>query len=216
MRSSFRKLGLVGEQELGCHTVEDIAKSYRKLGLFMRTRDGKTEVFAPVTVEEYFTDPRYGAIAEDIHSLDIERNIVTTAYGTVEYRVLCAQPFDEAFGPSAFNLGLRMRLEETLELTRAFDKRFSLPQPNVRCEQASLGNAAFAPRGEIESYAKELLALSRKGLEDRGFGEEAFLSALEKRSSILCSPAQRLMAQERRIGLKPALLERARLGEAMM
>ncbi|MEG0900593.1 MAG: hypothetical protein RSG96_00610 [Clostridia bacterium] len=216
MRSGFHALGLVGAQELDVRTIEDIVRSYRRLGLFVRRRGGHSEVVAPVPVEEYFTQPRYHAQEEDIHCLDIERNLVTTAYGTVEYRVLCAQPFSDAFVPSAFNLGLREMLPEVLALARAFDERHALPAPNLRNEAASRGVPTFAPHEAMEAYALSLLALSRQGLERRGFGEEAFLAPLDARNAIFDSPAVCHLRDIHALGARAALLKRADTGTALL
>lgn len=216
LRSVFGGLGLTGCQDIRARTLEDVARSYRGMKQFLRQRDGKLESFPATPVEEYYADARCGVLPEDLLELEVERNILTTPYGTAEYRVLCAQPFDESFCPSAFNEGLRVMLPETLRLARAFDEKYALPQPNVRCEMASRGDIAFVARDAIESYADDLLALSRKGLARRGYGEEAFLGPLEKRPALLENPARRLAAQIREKGLRPAVLARRELGEDLL
>ncbi len=213
MRSSLAPLGLVGAFPLGLRSAEEIARSYGELGLFMRRRGGRLEVFDPEPVRAYFQRP--DTQPEDIRCLDLERNIVTTAYGTVEYRVLCAQPFDEAFAPSAFNYGLRVKLEQTLALARDFDARFGLPAPDERNHLASRGVPAFAPKQAILDYAACLLALSREGLRSRGHGEEKLLLPLERREKLTDSPAARLLRDERLHGAHAALMKRAEIGETL-
>jgi gamma-glutamylcysteine synthetase len=210
MRSSFKRIGLVGAQRLGLKTAEEIAKSYEDACLFMRKRNGVTNVFAPTPVREYFQRP--DAMEEDIRYLDLERNIVTTSYGTIEYRILCAQPFGQAFTPSAFNLGLRMELEETLALARDFDAAHEMPAPNERNRQASLGNCAFSSTEDSLHYARELLRIAKKGLKHRGFGEERMLAPLEDRQTLLDSPAAALMRAEKAGGEIKAFMSRAALG----
>jgi len=212
MRSAFRPIGLVGAQQLGLKTTEDIARSYGDICLFMRRRDGKINVFTPTPVREYFQRP--DALEEDIHSLDLERNIVTTSYGTVEYRILCAQPFGQAFTPSAFNLGLRTALPEALALARDFDAAHPMPAPNERNRQASLGCCAFSSTEDTLRYARELLSLARKGLRQRGYGEERMLAPLEDRQTLLDSPASALIRMEKEHGEARAFMARAALGEA--
>ena len=212
MRSSFKQIGLVGAQQLGLTSAEEIAHSYEDICLFMRRRDGVLSVFEPTPVREYFK--RADALAEDIHQLDLERNIVTTSYGTVEYRILCAQPFGSAFTPSAFNIGLRTVLQETLTLARHFDLHHTMPAPNERNRQASLGSCAFASTEDTLHYARELLALAKKGLKQRGYGEEAMLASLDCRMTPLDSPAQWLLREEKAHGEYQALMARAELGTA--
>lgn len=211
MQSSFKQIGLVGAQKLGAKTAEEIAQSYEDVCLFMRKRDGQLNVFPPTPVREYFKRP--DALEEDIHCLDLERNIVTTSYGTVEYRILCAQPFSNAFTPSAFNLGLRTAIDESLPLARQFDAKHPMPAPNERNRQASLGSCAFADREDTLHYARELLALAKKGLLSRGYGEEAMLAPLENRLSLLDSPAVWLMREEKEHGETRAFMNRVDLGE---
>ena len=212
MRSSFKKIGLVGAQQLGLSTAEDIARSYEDVCLFMRKRDGVLNVFHPTPVRDYFKQP--DALAEDIHYLDLERNIVTTSYGTVEYRILCAQPFNNAFTPSAFNLGLRTVLDETLALARDFDAHHPMPSPNERNRQASLGSCAFSDTEDTLHYARELLTLARKGLRLRGYGEEAMLAPLGDRLTLLDPPAAWLIRDEKAQGETRAFMARAELGDA--
>lgn len=211
MQSSFREIGLVGAQPLGLATAQEIAHSYGDACIFMRRRNGEVNLFPPVPVREYFTRP--DAQEEDIRSLDLERNIVTTAYGTVEYRILCAQPFGQAFTPSAFNLGLRTALDEALALARGFDARHIMPKPNERNRQASLGACSFAETGDILHFARALLALARQGLRIRGQQEEAMLAPLDNRLSLLDSPAVALVREEKLHGETDAFMARAQLGE---
>ncbi len=210
MRSSFKQIGLVGAQKLGLATAEEIAHSYGDACLFMRKRDGVTNVFAPTPVKEYFQQP--DALEEDIHYLDLERNIVTTSYGTVEYRILCAQPFGQAFTPSAFNLGLRTELTEALALARDFDAHHSMPAPNERNRQASLGCCAFSTTEDTLHYARQLLQLAKKGLRNRGFGEERMLDPLEDRQTLLDSPAAALRRAVKAGGEIRAFMGRMALG----
>lgn len=210
MRSSFREIGLVGAQPLGLATAAEIASSYGDACLFMRKRDGQVNLFPPVPVRAYFARP--DAMEEDIQSLDLERNIVTTSYGTVEYRILCAQPFGQAFTPSAFNLGLRTELTDALKLAREFDARHAMPKPNERNRQASLGSCAFSNTEDTLHYARALFALAKAGLVKRGFQEEAMLAPLENRLSLLDSPAAALAREEKARGETQAWMARADLG----
>ncbi len=213
MRSSFKQIGLVGAQPLGLTTAEDIARSYGDACLFMRRRDGRTQVFSPTQVRNYFMQP--DALPEDIHCLDLERNIVTTSYGTVEYRILCSQPFGQAFTPSAFNLGLRTVVDEALELARDFDAHHAMPAPNERNRQASLACCSFANTADTLHYARELLRLAKKGLKARGYGEESLLMPLENRSTLLVSPGAALVNAAKERGEHQAFLARAALGETL-
>lgn len=211
MTSPFAEIGLVGAQKLGTRSVREIAESYKDICIFMRERGGKTEIFWPEPVGKYLESK--DALPEDIHQLDLERNIVTTAYGTTEYRILCSQPFTDSFAPSAFNLGLRKRLSETLEIARDFDSRHEMPEPNERNRQASLGAVSFADKAEITELMQKLLEVSKKGLIERGFGEEKFLAPIYARSNISDCPAQRLLRRERLLGAHSAYLERTEIGE---
>ncbi len=213
MRSSFKRIGLVGAQPLGLTTAEDIARSYADACLFMRRRNGRTQVFSPTQVRNYFMQP--DALPEDIHCLDLERNIVTTSYGTVEYRILCSQPFGQAFAPSAFNLGLRTVVDEALELARDFDVHHPMPAPNERNRQASLACCAFTNTTDTLHYARELLRLAKKGLIARGYGEEILLTPLENRPTLLVSPGAALVNAAKEHGEQQAFLARAALGETL-
>ena len=214
MRSSFKKIGLVGAQQLGLKTAEEIAHSYGDICIFMRRRNGALNVFEPTPVREYFKRP--DALEEDIQYLDLERNIVTTSYGTVEYRILCSQPFGQAFTPSAFNLGLRMELTDALALARDFDAHHDMPSPNERNHQASIGCCAFADTEDILRYAREMFSLAKKGLRGRGFGEERMLEPLENRQTLLDNPASALMRIVKEHGETKAFMTRTAIGESFV
>ena len=63
--------------------------------------------------------------------------------------------------------------------------------------------------------ARELLALARKGLRARGFGEERLLWPLEDRATLLDNPAQQLLRVEKQHGETRAFLTRAELGASL-
>lgn len=215
--SRLNALGMTGAQPLWARSLEDYVREYRKICMFSRHRDGQRQVFQPVPFEDYFSDPAYEAREEDIWDFDIERNVVTTRYGTVEYRTLCAQSFGEAFMPSAFTLGLRERLDDALALCQNFYQAHGMQDANQLLDRAALsGDVAGVDEAELEGWLRALLELSLEGLKSRGWGEEAFLAPLLARSRMLDCPARRFVRTARREGLPQALEQRAEVSPALL
>ncbi|MEG2858777.1 MAG: hypothetical protein RSA12_02650 [Clostridia bacterium] len=214
--SIFNDMGVVGSQMRDPQTLDDIVRSYRKLCLFTRHRDGRAEIFPPTPIEDYFTDPQCAARPEDIFDFDLERNIVTTSYGTVEYRLNCTQPFSNAFVPSAFNLGLRTLLGETLELSRKLYGDLDLKDPNQVNDCAARGFVEGLSPERRERHLRALLDIAQRGLKARGYGEEAFLLPLLKRPAIDHSPAEGFLHDARTLGLDQAILLRGALGDSLI
>jgi gamma-glutamylcysteine synthetase len=206
-RSRFSELGLTGAQPLDAKDVDALIREYRKLKMFRRMRGGISELIEPTTIEEYFGNPIHGAIEDDIWSFDIERNIITTNYGTVEYRTLCTQPFGEQCMPSAFCLGLRQDLDALADVCGEFYKKHDLPQDeNALIAMAERdGKLEDVSEPAMAQWLKALLDLSIKGLKKRGYGEEAFLAPLIARKNIAESPAKRYTADAAKHGLKEAV-----------
>ena len=92
--------------------------------MYTVVRDKSHFYFEPVTVAEYFKldkilakdtkgkereiHPKNGDI--DFHRSYLYQSLTTRS--TVEFRSVCAQPFDRTFAPAAFHLGLMVNLEK--------------------------------------------------------------------------------------------------------
>ncbi len=158
--------------------VESLADYFLQKGLFNRIRDGKYEIFPPVSIKEYFENPAHGARPEDIDCYLSFKSVELTCRGTLEVRGDCAQPFDRAFGPSAFNLGVLCARDGAKKLTDEFFRRNGITASNTElrnivCEGRDL--ELIAPLPELERFRDDMTNLARDALAKRGKGEEKLL-----------------------------------------
>lgn len=159
-------------------TVDDLVGYFMKKGMFNRIRDGKYETFAPVELRKYFEDPVYGARPEDIECYLSFKSVELTCRGTLEVRGDCAQPFDRAFAPPAFNLGVLCAMDKAAELTGEFFSENNITASNTElrnivCEGRDL--ELIAPIHRLTRFAEDMYELAADALKNRKKGEERLL-----------------------------------------
>ena len=169
---------ITGKVDGRFETVNDLVDYFLKKGMFNRIRDGKYETFAPVNIREYFENPAYGAETEDIECYLSFKSVELTCRGTLEVRGDCAQPFDRAFAPPAFNLGILCAMDKAAELTDNFFANNNITATNTElrnivCEGRSL--ELIAPVPSLRQFASDMLNLAIDALRSRGKGEEKLL-----------------------------------------
>ena len=158
--------------------VDDLVDYFLEKGMFNRIRGGKYETFAPVNIREYFENPAYGAKAEDIECYLSFKSVELTCRGTLEVRGDCAQPFDRAFAPPAFNLGILCAMDKASERTDMFfaDNNITASNTELRniiCEGRD--PELIAPMPRLRQFASDMLGLAADALRSRGKGEEKLL-----------------------------------------
>lgn len=169
---------ITGKVDGRFESVDDLVDYFLQKGMFNRIRDGKYETFAPVSIREYFEDPAYGAKPEDIGCYLSFKSVELTCRGTLEVRGDCAQPFDRAFAPPAFNLGILCAMDRAAELTEEFFRSNNITASNTElrnivCEGRSL--ELIAPADRLSQFASDMLELAESALKARGKGEERLL-----------------------------------------
>lgn len=167
------------DAEFAC--VDDIVDYFLEKGMFNRIRGGKYETFPPVGIREYFEDPAYAARPEDIECYLSFKSVEATCRGTLEVRGDCAQPFERAFAPPAFNLGVLTAREAAKErLDRFFaENGVTMKNSELRDLVCRGEEAAIAPKRALAALAADMLAVARGGLASRGKGEERLLDSFE-------------------------------------
>lgn len=169
---------ITGKVDGKFQTVEDLEDYFLQKGMFNRIRDGKYETFAPVNIREYFENPVYGAKAEDIECYLSFKSVELTCRGTLEVRGDCAQPFDRAFAPPAFNLGILCAMDEAAELTENFFRENGITASNTElrnivCEGRDV--ELIAPLPQLCRFAKDMTEVAISALKARKKGEERLL-----------------------------------------
>jgi gamma-glutamylcysteine synthetase len=122
-------------------------------------------------------------------------NARLTGYGTVETRVVCQQPANEPYNMSALILGLAMCLDETEKLVNKQDfifwKQFRF---------STMYRGFNDPHGN--ELAAKALKIAKKGLKLRGYGEEEFLTPIERRLKDKKAPAERILTVYKKHGIE--------------
>lgn len=173
---------ITGKVDCEFKTVRDIEDYILEKGLFNRIRNGRYEIFEPVNIREYFENPAYEARPEDIDCYLSFKSVEVTCRGTLEVRGDCAQPFDRAFAPPAFNLGILCARDGAKKLTDEFFARNGITASNTElrnivCEGRDL--ELIAPMPELERFRADMIGLARETLTKRGMGEERLLTVSE-------------------------------------
>ena len=110
------------------------------------------------------------------------------AFGTIEVRTACTQPFDDWLVVAALTLGLAENLSEADELRQNFRwqawKRFHR-------DAIQKGLAAKLDNHDAAPVIRDVLDIAEAGLKQRGLQEEMFLEPLRERLEERKNPAQR-------------------------
>ncbi len=175
-------------------TADDLLAHFMEKGMFNRIRNGSYEIFSPVPMTDYFENPKYGAQEADIEQYLSFQTVEITARGTLEVRGDCAQPFDDAFAPPAFNLGILMNLEEAALCVDGFLAENGISMKNSHLRDLVVTGKpldGISDEDSLADFLYDLVEIAAEGLLKRGYGEERFLQPLYARAATLCCPAKR-------------------------
>lgn len=172
------------------HSLKEISEHLKKLKLFI-VSDGKGgfKPIRPVTFAEYFSDREHPE--KDIVCFRPLEPISPSRYGTIEIRCTCTQPLDQAFVPVAFYTGIVKKHRETGERLERFLEENHIRAGNRDLRQRAVCGAYIADKRRVRDFLRELVAVSERGLRERGYGEEELLKPLKQRKDILMCPAKR-------------------------
>ena len=121
------------------------------------------------------------------------------AYGTLEIRPACQQPWDESMAVAALNLGLVEAMPEISALIRArLGEEYWAMMQTYHRQAIRFGLYAPQPGSDLLS---SVLALAEAALARRGFGEERLIAPLWRRLDRRMNPAQRARVVFRHDGM---------------
>ncbi len=172
---------ITGKVDEKFDSIADLEDYFLKKGMFNRIRNDKYEVFSPVNIKEYFENEKYGAIAEDINCYLSFKNVELTSRGTLEVRSDCAQRFENAFAPPAFNLGVMEGVNEIYDIICAFftENNIAMSNSKLRDIVVSGGDLTEIADGEVlYMLLCDILTVVEEKLSLRGFGEERYIEHL--------------------------------------
>lgn len=162
--------------------------------IFYIERNNDYFYFFPIPIKDYLRTKEIVAYSENgekfkftpkLEDLSSHRSYhyqELTKRGTIEFRSVCAQSFDNTFTPIAFHLGLLVNLfefEKILEKS-SFYQLFGSDYRKLR-HQFSKQNLSEIEVENIKMLAIELYYCSLKGLELRDLGEEKYLESIKMR-----------------------------------
>lgn len=170
--------GITGKVDGEFATANDLVDHFMQKGMFNRIRNGKYETFAPVPIGTYFEDPAHGAKESDVFQYLSFQSIELTSRGTLEVRGDCAQPFDKAFAPPAFHLGVLANLDAAEDCLKTFKNEHNVKGTNTHLRDIVVTGrplCEIAPEGAIEKLKRDMTDIAKEGLLRRGKGEETLL-----------------------------------------
>jgi gamma-glutamylcysteine synthetase len=197
--------------------------------MYCLERDGKYINFPPTPVMEYFgADHVTGEYYADgaYHEISFEPEIEDLAYlrtfkfedltfrGTIEFRSACCQPVSDVMTVSAFHLGLKQQLEELDTLLREDTVLYNHGRSATELRKLFVKRELpdFVEKDAVYGLAEQVLDLAKKGLQQRGFGEEEFLAPLYRRVRQQTNPAGTMLQKlQGAADLETVILEYAAL-----
>lgn len=185
----------VGAYEYIFKDTAELLDYIQSTSIYCAEREGKYVNFSPLPLRDYFAQDeiegeyyengKYHKLIitpekEDLEYLRSFKHEDLTFRGTIEFRSVCCQPAKDAMSVAAFHVGLKARLHELTELLEN-DKIIyghgynptELRHLFIRKELPSFVNA-----NEVCKLCEKVLEIAKKGLLDRGLGEERFLEPL--------------------------------------
>lgn len=177
---------ITGKVDERFESLDDIVEYFAKKGMFNRKRDGRYEIFEPVGMEEYFARP--DAKESDMDYYLSFKNVELTRRGTLEIRSDCAQPFDSALAPAAFNTGIAFNIYKAESILEGFFKKNEIKETNGELRRAAVEGKLNTEDEELYYLLADMLECSKEGLEKRGKGEEKFLLPLYDRAARMSNP----------------------------
>ena len=179
---------ITGKVDEVFESADDILDYLLKKGIFNRNRNGKYEVFKPVGIKEYFA--LEDAVSEDINCYLSFKNVEITRRGTLEIRSDCAQPFEDAFAPAAFNLGIAFNVKKAKAIMENFFIKEGIEDSNSTLREKTVKGELIASRSALNELMSEIINCAEEGLLKRGKGEEALLLPLYRRCMLLTCPGR--------------------------
>lgn len=202
----------VGMFDCDITTVDDLLSYISTTAIYCVERDGKYLNFPPLHLLDYFNrESVTGEYVEGgaLHTMTFTPEPGDIAYlrtfkfedltyrGTVEFRSACCQPIDDVMTVAAFHVGLMEQLDALQSLlendTVLYHNGYNAAELRGLLVRSEL--PSFLDEDALYRLASSVLALCRKGLRQRGEGEERFLDVLDERVKRRTNPAKVMLAR---------------------
>lgn len=173
---------------------EDYIDFKSQSSFFYTERNGAYYYFEPIPLGQYLQKDvirSYGLDGERLNLKPDRADLKNhrsyhyqelTKRGTVEFRSICTQPLEATFAPAAFHLGLLTELDALEDLLDhlPFFELMGRDYAQLR-KDFSRQNLNANEKEAIRAFSQELISCAKRGLQQRGLGEEIFLQPLEEK-----------------------------------
>ena len=195
----------VGPYEYEFKDADELLDYIQSTSIYCTEREGKYVNFKPLPLRDYFAqdeiegeyygDGKYHKLIitpekEDLDYLRSFKHEDLTFRGTIEFRSVCCQPVKDTMSVAAFHTGLKNRLHELTELLEndkvIYGHGYNPTELRHLFIQKDL--PSFVDKKDVYKLCENVLEISRKGLTDRGLGEEKYLEPLFERVKVRESP----------------------------
>ncbi|SDB02455.1 glutamylcysteine synthetase [Eubacterium oxidoreducens] len=190
--------------------IEDLQAYIESTSIYCVERDKKYINFKPINIIEYFAQEyvigeyfdgeKYKEIKiiprlEDINYLRTFKFEDLTFRGTIEFRSVCCQPIHDSMLVAAFHLGLMKQADKLNELldndNSIYHHGYNASELRKLLVKKEL--PYFVDEDKVYELAEEIVDLSKKGLIERGFGEEKYLEPLYERIRNRSNPGRKML-----------------------
>ncbi len=200
----------IGMYNVDFKDIGDLQAYLESLNIYCVMRDGSYINFESMNLLDYFSkDNVTGEVYDkgeyreieikplisDIEYLRPFKFINLTFRGTVEFRSVCTQPISDSMSVAAFHVGLKDKLDELEELitndTVIYHKGYTATELRKLLIKDDI--PAFIDRDDLCKLSKDVVDISKQGLQDRGIGEEVFLKPLYERIKCHTNPGKNMI-----------------------
>ena len=200
----------IGMYDVDFKGISDLQAYLESLNMYCVMRDGVYINFPSINLLEYFKQDsvvgemycggKYKKIEvtpniEDIKYLRPFKFINLTFRGTVEFRSVCTQPIKDSMSVAAFHVGLKEKLNDLDKLITNDDVIYHKGYTASELRKLLVHDETpeFFDKKELCMLSKSIVDLASIGLEERGIGEEIFLSPLYDRIKKRTNPGRSLI-----------------------
>ena len=200
----------IGMYNVDFKDIGDLQAYLESLNIYCVMRDGSYINFESMNLLDYFSkDNVTGEVYDkgeyreieikplisDIEYLRPFKFINLTFRGTVEFRSVCTQPISDSMSVAAFHVGLKDKLDELEELitndTVIYHKGYTATELRKLLIKDDI--PAFINMDELCKLSKDVVDISKQGLQERGIGEEIFLKPLYERIKCRTNPGKNMI-----------------------
>ena len=200
----------IGMYNVDFKDIGDLQAYLESLNIYCVMRDGSYINFESMNLLDYFSkDHVIGEVYDkgvyrkveikpeisDIEYLRPFKFINLTFRGTVEFRSVCTQPISDSMSVAAFHVGLKDKLDELEELitndTVIYHKGYTATELRKLLIKDDI--PAFINMDELCKLSKDVVDISKQGLQERGIGEEIFLKPLYERIKCRTNPGKNMI-----------------------